>query len=239
MPSHPCFRASLSIFSPSPSIDSVIRIWCEADLPVSLTSLARRFVHGSRRRTSSPAARMSNRTSAAGLELRWRAMMWVSFTCMRLWSSWNRPGSPSMSATISPSSTNAFFFFVASAESASTISGNCAALSFPLRVMRRTSPGVANASTRTPSYFGSNVQPSPGTRSPMDAYIGSRVRAIWEIAADLSGDLAFVFFGGDFPATLSVRLLCQTLLFPPAISSIVRPVVTDVMLSATMSSTDA
>ena len=54
-----------------------------------------------------------------------------------------------------------------SCSSASTISGNCVALSLPLRVMSFTSPGVAKASTRTPSYFGSNVQPSPGISLPM------------------------------------------------------------------------
>ena len=36
IPSHPCRRASSSIFLPSPSIDSVIRIWFEVVLPISL-----------------------------------------------------------------------------------------------------------------------------------------------------------------------------------------------------------
>src|SRR5690348_9183708 len=59
--------------------------------------------------------------------------------------------------------------------SAEAISGNCAALSFPLRVMSLTRVGVTKASARMPSYFGSNVQPvSVGISAPMLAYIGSR-----------------------------------------------------------------
>jgi hypothetical protein len=102
-----------------------------------------------------------------------------------------------------------------------------------------------NASTRTPSYFGSKVQPSPGIVVPIDAYIGSSClarRVTSDPLALLSERAVFAAF--DFEAdfvwvTSSFRLLRHTLLLPVAISSIVRPVVTDVMFPATMSSSDA
>src|SRR5918992_5008883 len=83
-----------------------------------------------------------------------------------------------------------------------------------------------------PSYLGSKVQPSPsGTEVPMLAYIGSRRPT----ARDRGGaaDALRVLGGagrlavGDF-LTFAGR-------FPAAISSMVRPVVTDVVVSATMS----
>src|SRR3990170_8526718 len=75
-----------------------------------------------------------------------------------------------------------------------------------------------------PSYLGSKVHPAPGTSLPTLAYIGSRTPAL-VVAASVSDVLAF-----------GSRLLCHTFLFPAAISSIVRPVSTDVMLPATTSS---
>ena len=107
MPSQPWRRASLSIFFPSPSMDSVTRSWAEPRLPMRLTSLARRSDQGSLiRMSSSPSARMSKRMSAAGVDEGYRSIACGSFTCIRLCSSWNLAGSPSVSATISPSSTS-------------------------------------------------------------------------------------------------------------------------------------
>ena len=52
-------------------------------------------------------------------------------------------------------------------------SGNWCDLSLPLRVMSLTLDPDANASTRTPSYLGSNVHSSPvGISVPIDASIG-------------------------------------------------------------------
>src|SRR5580765_6131423 len=95
-----------------------------------------------------------------------------------------------------------------------------------------------------PSYFGSKVQPSPGISLPTLAYIGSS-----EVAGSFSGALAAatVFFTPDIAEgkrladfrALGSRLLFQTRLFPEAISSIVRPLSTEVMLSATTSSSVA
>src|SRR5688572_2985920 len=95
-----------------------------------------------------------------------------------------------------------------------------------------------------PSYFGSKVQPVPGTSLPTLAYIGSRTPALAPAAlgSELSSFLrrAIGARGNFFDAVaLGSRLLCQTLLLPPAISSIVRPVSTDVMFSATTSSSVA
>src|SRR4051794_7341127 len=56
---------------------------------------------------------------------------------------------------------------------ASTISGNCAALSMPFREKSATASPSTNARTRMPSYFGSNTQSSPtGSDDPTDASIG-------------------------------------------------------------------
>src|SRR3990170_5235566 len=111
-----------------------------------------------------------------------------------------------------------------------------------------------------PSYLGSKVHPAPGTSLPTLAYIGSRTPAL--VVAASASDVLDCFAEAaarfdattlDFAATLDFgasgnfldalalgsRLLCQTLLFPAAISSIVRPVSTDVMLSATTSSSVA
>ena len=85
-----------------------------------------------------------------------------------------------------------------------------------------------------PSYLGSNVQPSPGISVPMLAYIGS------SDPNDGAGadDTAATFFASrDFTTgSFDARLLRQTLLFPDAISSMVRPDSTEVMFSATTSS---
>ena len=70
-------------------------------------------------------------------------MICESLTCILLWSSWKRAGSPSMSATISPSNTSDRFVCDDSFWSEATISGNCFALSFPFLVMSLTSLGVA------------------------------------------------------------------------------------------------
>src|SRR3982751_5397697 len=63
------------------------------------------------------------------------------------------------SATISPSRTKGPSS-AASAVSASTISGNCGALSLPFRVHRRTPAADTSAMTRTPSHFGSIAHPA-------------------------------------------------------------------------------
>src|SRR3954464_6029007 len=97
-----------------------------------------------------------------------------------------------------------------------------------------------------PSYLGSKVQPSPGISLPMLAYIGSSAAAVSRASVERSGssdaavDATLLdFFAGaatvdDFDFFGS-RLLRQTRLLPPAISSIVRPDSTDVMFSATTS----
>src|SRR3954471_13994868 len=157
-----------------------------------------------------------------------------------------------MSATISPSSTRDLLPCDASFLRAVTISGNCCALSLPLRVTSFTSDDVAYARTRIPSYFGSNVQPSPGTSLPTLAYIGSSTADEVSLVGDLATDLGAVGFAVtwvarrlaegslvDTPGFFGSRLLLQTLLLPDAISSIVRFVSTDVMFSATTSSSVA
>src|SRR5947209_5074102 len=133
-----------------------------------------------------------------------------------------------MSATISPSRTIDRFVCAASFFSDATISGNCSALSFPLRVMSLTSELVAKATTRMPSYFGSKVQPSPGISVPMLQYIGSRE------ATESSVDAAVALEPPDFfrlrteaglasgdeltrESVFGSRLLCHTRLLPDAI----------------------
>src|SRR2546430_14625209 len=100
--------------------------------------------------------------------------------------------------------------------------------------MSLTSFSVAYASARMPSYFGSKVQPFPGTSLPMLAYIGSSAAA-----ANLAGETDSVVRGDAMSRglcglglvverdrltvlpRLGSRLLLQTRLFPDAISSIV------------------
>src|SRR5207237_6781079 len=88
---------------------------------------------------------------------------------------------------------------------------------------------------------GSKVQPAPGIALPMLAYIGSSADgsffsgALAPVGADLAEAVRFTVRAADASAFGS-RLLCQTRLLPCPISSIVRPVLTDVMFSATTSS---
>ena len=58
-------------------------------------------------------------------------------------------------------------------------SGNCVALSRPLRVTRRTSRADTSAITRMPSYFCSNVQPWSGRDRGADR----RVHRLWRVAS--------------------------------------------------------
>src|SRR5213596_4331179 len=108
--------------------------------------------------------------------------------------------------------------------------------------MSLTSFSVAYARTRMPSYFGSKVQPFPGTSLPMLAYIGSSAAAAnlaWEADSVVRGDatsralfaLGLVIERARLMALprLGSRLLLQIRPFPDAISSMVRPESTEVM----------
>ena len=245
MPSQPCFRACSSIFLPSPSIDSVMRTLSEIDLPICLTSSDLRSAHGSSSRTVVAAHQdveeneaCRRRSSVALDHLR---LLDVHSDLKLLESSRARRRSV---ATISPSSTKLAFFFLASERRALDDLRKLSGLVLPVS---RYEPDVGRA-LRMP---GRERRRTSARRSTLAGYVGSdrRIHRL-EVgngrrrggrACAVSARARLTFAGSlirELPDD-AARLLCQTLLLPDAISSIVLPVSTDVMLSATMSSVEA